>query len=393
MVRSEVQAPVVVARKSDPRLARLQRAPEDLAAARAQHRGVREEEEERGRQRRAVSEEPEGSEDEDALERRRAAIRARQAQREAEEAAAKAAPGAEEEESSSEYETDSEEEDSEEQAGRLARPVFVPRGQRDTAREKAALEEAERRAAELEEARLEERRKQTKELVAEAIHLEEEQANARDDETMLLESVDTDDDDDDEAEFEAWRGRELGRIRRWHAEREEERRKAEEAERLRNMTEEERLEALRERQREEGAEGEKKRASMKFMQKYYHKGAFFMTDADDQTGTTGTFDILHERDFSEAVGGDRGVDKASLPSVLQIRANDFGKRSRTKWTHLSAEDTSGALRKPRHGGAGGGDTVGAPDLRNASLGIPMAARKRGPAGTDEVFQKPKKYRT
>lgn len=62
----------------------------------------------------------------------------------------------------------------------------------------------------------------------------------------------------------------------------------------------------------------KVKSKMKFMQKYYHKGAFFNAEADDKMATTGTFDILN-RDFSEAVGGDR-VDKSSLPSVLHVSA-------------------------------------------------------------------------
>lgn len=91
--------------------------------------------------------------------------------------------------------------------------MFVPKGQRSTAQEKKAAEEAEKAALEREEARLEERREETKALVAEAIHLEEQKANAKDDETVQLEAIDTDDDEDDETEFDSWRRRELDRIR------------------------------------------------------------------------------------------------------------------------------------------------------------------------------------
>ena len=64
-------------------------------------------------------------------------------------------------------------------------------------------------------------------------------------------------------------------------------------------------------------EQEEKRGKMKFMQKYYHKGAFFQSDADDKTGTVGTFEIL-QRDFSAPVGMDK-FDKTALPSVLHVR--------------------------------------------------------------------------
>ena len=60
------------------------------------------------------------------------------------------------------------------------------------------------------------------------------------------------------------------------------------------------------------------------MQKYYHKGAFFQD-----------MEIL-QRDFTEQSAD--AVDKTQLPRIMQVR--DFGKRSRSKWTHLAAEDTS-----------------------------------------------------
>ena len=93
-----------------------------------------------------------------------------------------------------------------------------------------------------------------------------------------------------------------------------------------------------------------------FMQKYYHKGAFFQSGTDHRLRKEGV-DALYLRDYSEATGNDRGVDKKALPSVLQIRG-DLGKRGRTKWTHLANEDTSrlGDGYDPTrraYGGAGG----------------------------------------
>jgi hypothetical protein len=75
---------------------------------------------------------------------------------------------------------------------------------------------------------------------------------------------------------------------------------------------------------------------MKFMQKYYHQGAFFQTGADDDRGTIGG-DAIYRRDFSGATGEDR-FDKEALPSVMQVK--NFGRAGRTKWTHLAAEDTT-----------------------------------------------------
>lgn len=75
---------------------------------------------------------------------------------------------------------------------------------------------------------------------------------------------------------------------------------------------------------------------------YWHKGAFFQENADDARGTSGGYEIF-KRDYSAPTGEDKGVDKASLPKVMQVR--NFGKMSRTKWTHLLAEDTSAARKE------------------------------------------------
>lgn len=76
---------------------------------------------------------------------------------------------------------------------------------------------------------------------------------------------------------------------------------------------------------------EKKKEHLRFMQKYYHRGAFYQDEAIEDA-------LL--KDFDPAQPTINEVkDKEVLPQVLQTR-DALGKRSRSKWTHLSAEDTT-----------------------------------------------------
>lgn len=134
--------------------------------------------------------------------------------------------------------------------------------------------------------------------------------------------VDDTDGLDPDAEFAAWRARELARMER--VRQAERMRKAEEAEvaRRRMMPESQRL-------AEDVAYAKQTRAAKQrghqgFMQKYYHKGAFFQD-----------MDIL-QRDYTHSTVD--AVDKSQLPQVMQKR--NFGKRSQSKWTHLAGEDTT-----------------------------------------------------
>jgi len=141
------------------------------------------------------------------------------------------------------------------------------------------------------------------------------------------EVVDTDDEDDEtaqEKEFELWKLRELQRIRRDREERDKWRAEQTEVERRRQMTDEE-LAA----EKRKNKEGVKDRKFMKYLQKYYHKGAFYQEELGD---------LGKQHEWTAPTGEDRYVDKTTLPKVMQVK--NFGRAGRTKYTHLKNEDTS-----------------------------------------------------
>lgn len=324
-----------IGRKDDPRLRRLAESrTENRDEIRADHRRIRQaeiistEEEENKRQEGLDVEE----EDEEALEERRRRIREKLLQREQEEAALlpeeEEEPVEEEEEEESEYETDSEEE----QMGiAMLKPVFVPKSERDTIAERERLEAEEQALEELAKRKLEERKVETKQILVEEVRKDEEIQKNLEMEANIAD-VDTDDEVNEAEEYEAWKVREIARIKRDRDAREAMVKEREEIERVRNMTEEER----REWERRNPKPAPPPKQKWRFMQKYYHKGAFFQSDADDYAATVGS-DNIYVRDFSAPTGEDK-MDKTILPKVMQVK--HFGRSGRTKWTHLVNEDTT-----------------------------------------------------
>lgn len=143
-----------------------------------------------------------------------------------------------------------------------------------------------------------------------------------------INSVDDTDGLDEREEMKRWEERERERIK-WEAEKlSQYDREQAEAERRRNMTEEERLKQDQEKEKEWMAKAESEGDGFKFLQKYYHKGAFYQDPSD----------TLQQRNYIQATGNGRGVQRDTLPAVLQVR--DFGKKGRSKWTHLTNEDTT-----------------------------------------------------
>ncbi|KAK3103913.1 hypothetical protein FSP39_022864 [Pinctada imbricata] len=278
----------------------------------ARHRRQAEEEE--------SSEEEEELDDEE-IEKRRLFLRQRALQRHEEEEVLEVEEEkveGESEEESSEYEEYS---DSEEETGPRLRPIFIRKKDRITIQEKEK-EEAKKRDLEMEAKKLiEERRSRTLKMVKEDARKEIEEAKAAMEECDTLNSGD----ENDEEEYEAWKVRELRRLKRDKEERDALEKERLEIERLHNMTEEERRQEFKNNPKQVTNKAPK--GKYKFLQKYYHRGAFFMSDEDN----------VYTQDFSAPTLEDH-FDKTILPKVMQVK--NFGRSGRTKYTHLVDQDTT-----------------------------------------------------
>lgn len=320
--------------EDDPRLRRLTRQKETTTEVRSErHRHIHEPELieielERTRERIKL-ESSDSSEDEELsdseIEKRREALKQRVlSKKDTEE---ELIQGEEEERSceSSEESSDYEEyTDSEEETGPRLKPVFVCKRDRITVMEKEK-EATRQKQAEAEAKKLaEERKRQTLRMVEETVRKETQIGKGNVEQESRLNDVCTDD-ENDEVEYEAWKLRELKRIKRDREEREQLEKERLEIERLRTMTEEERRQEAR--LNPKMITNKAAKGKYKFLQKYYHRGAFYL-DKDDN---------IFKRDFSGATLEDH-FDKTILPKVMQVK--NFGRSGRTKYTHLVDQDTT-----------------------------------------------------
>lgn len=158
-----------------------------------------------------------------------------------------------------------------------------------------------------------------------------------DDDIAPEDEVDDTDDLDPEAELAAWKLRELKRVRRDRAAIEEKEKEREEIERRRNLTAEER-EAEDQAFIEAQKEGREDRGKMGYMQKYFHKGAFFGGDRNDEVDEE-VANALN-RDLAGAKFEDETGDKSVLPEYMRVRdMTRLGRKGRSKYKDLKSEDT------------------------------------------------------
>lgn len=261
-------------------------------------------------------------------------------------AAAPATKASEEDEEESEEEESSEEESSsEDEAPRrvLIRPTFIKKDKRGAQPGKGTADQTQASGA-IDPAADEEKRRAQRQEKADMLVRDqlEKEAIARSagnrawDDDELVEAdeeaaIDDRDDLDPEAEHAAWKLRELKRVKRSREAIEEAEKEREEIERRRNLTAEERDREDREFLAKQKEERDATRGQTGFMQRYFHKGAFFRDDLEREG--------LDQRNAM----GHRFVDDVSretLPQYMQVRdMTKLGKKGRTRYRDLKSEDT------------------------------------------------------
>jgi microfibrillar-associated protein 1 len=233
--------------------------------------------------------------------------------------------------SGSEEESSEEESSSEEEAPRkLLRPVFLKKNERT--KTAVPVKSAEELAAE-EEAR---RAEQSRALVQEQVEQRAaERAAGKKDwdddvEDADINAIDDTDGLDPDAEYAAWKLRELKRIKRERLAIEEAEAERAEIERRRNLSAAEREaedRAFIEQQKDDRAD----RGDMQYMQKYFHKGAFFSEELKELG--------IDRRNLMNARFEDQ-TDRQVLPAYMQIRdMTKLGKKGGTRYKDMKTEDT------------------------------------------------------
>lgn len=235
-----------------------------------------------------------------------------------------------EEESRDESGSGSEETSSEDEAPKkLLRPTFIKKGQRkdvaDVPNNKEALlaEEAVKR------------QNKTDAMIEAQLQKDAAAKVARehdfDDDLQDAEQVDDTDGLDPENERAAWKLRELKRVKREREAIEVAEQEREEIERRRNLSKEER-EAEDKDYLDAQKENREGKGKMGYMQKYFHKGAFFQDDAKAEG--------LDHRDIMGSRFADDAPNRELLPQYMQIRdMTKLGRKGRTKYKDLKSEDT------------------------------------------------------
>ena len=156
------------------------------------------------------------------------------------------------------------------------------------------------------------------------------------------ESVDDTDDMNDIAEYEKWKIRELKRIKRSLQEAQAKLKEDQELQYRRGLTDEQ----VKSENLKLGSNDtlRKFKSKLNYLQKYYHKGAFFQDESQLND------DHIYNRDYNLPTWED-SIDRTKLPSIMNKRRGNLFKKGQSKYTHLSNEDTTNfdaTFKVPEH---------------------------------------------
>jgi len=236
------------------------------------------------------------------------------------------------EDSESSDSSSEEESSSDDEVPVVSRPVFIPRHKRSTHTGTKAVPSINADSGDLSKQKEMESRALVQQVVAsDALNVEE----TREDTTFTGAQNKMPDDDDETTRLDEWEIRELVRLLRDVDQQAMIQQEAIERERRMRMTDEECH--AEDRQRGEFSEpGVRKdpETETTYLQRYYHKGAFYMDDNEWEEA-----DIRHKASsYAAAATGEDKIDRKTLPAVMQVKR--FGRANQTRYKGLAAEDTT-----------------------------------------------------
>jgi microfibrillar-associated protein 1 len=255
--------------------------------------------------------------------------------------ASSSSDGASDDDSESSEESDS----SEEEEVQVAKPLFVPKHRRNkiASQEEKDQEDEAQKAKEI--AREQKRKLESRMMLAQLVAAEgmsKDNQPEVDDEAGGATNDPPDDEDptdpmDLELERDAWEVRELLRLLEKEDVREAQEAERKEYERRKLMSDEERMEEDKAMGRYQKP-GERKPSEgdqNSHMQRYFHRGAFYMDEEEWAAD-----DVRHKaKEYERAATGEDKIDKSKLPEIMQVKG--FGlARMGTKYKGLSKEDTT-----------------------------------------------------
>ena len=236
--------------------------------------------------------------------------------------------------------SDSSSDSSSEEEQVMAKPVFVPKHKRNLVQLEEKKWEEEEAQYQRENKRVEKRKMESRALVAKQLAAVDTTTGDEDADEEMGGAANPPPNDDDDIDREhardAWELRELTRLLLTMDQQKQREIEQLEYQRRRQMTDEEclREDTLAGRYQAPGSnrQGE---AKGKFMQRFYHRGAYYM-DKDEWDES----DVRHKAaEYAREATGEDKIDKSQLPEVMQVK--NFGlARQNNRYKGLASEDTT-----------------------------------------------------